>query len=523
MAFLAHFSSYLPEGRISGGRLDLNQRPFLSSDFYKSHISNNTFQAAMESAAAKMETPIGHGMDKPRESAYPIYSEQPDKSPQVTIEKPRATQENLETTGETKDVGTDTKPEKKQSEAENSSPAKPSATDSDNNTNKHIDNSEKKNENRGNKEASTETPEDKDKKELQIKNQDKKLPTESLVPAGVDSNITKPSSQKLVAVSANIPGHGKKIHNAKAGIPDYPNKGNLLNDELSFLRSPVKGKEVPDIRNQKRAVLHYEMDWSPENRRTAIKAENILNNAKTAGKKAGIEGKNVSRETNIPIVENRNPDQKNNSSIHIKGEVIDLKPANGENKSFTGSHPQGGNKSGAPDSSQDFSSLMLRNNPKADISTGFMDRLGQLVTSEEMRAQIQERVAGLLNRSKIAIKNSKNASLDAQLYPKELGKITLKLALVDGSLQGKFLVDNAAIQREITDRLAKVVEDLRQSGYEVGSFDVNVRSSNQGFTDNSGEDMRDRLLTHKISSSVYHENQTLGIANDTLKTGEIYA
>jgi len=522
MAFLAHFSNYLPEGRISGGRLDLSQRPFLSSDFYKSHISGDTFQAVMESAATKMETRIGHAMDKPRESAYPIHSEQPDKvsTPQLTMEKLRTAQENLEAAGETKKAGTDTKQEKKQSETENSSSTKPLTTDKENDRtiNNHT---EKKNPSGENKEASSETPED--KKELRIKNQGKKLPAESLIPTGVDSNITKPSPEKLVAISASIPSQGKKTHNAKAGIPDSPKNAILTSHENAFPFSPVKPKEVPDIRNQKRAALHYEMDWSPENRRAAVKAEDILNNAKTSGKKAGIAEKNVSRETKIPIVENRNPGQKNNSSIHIKGEAIDLKPANGENKSFSGSHQQGGNKSGVPDSPQDFSSFMLRNNPKADISAGFMDRLGQMVNSEEMRAQIQERVAGLLNRSKIAIKNSKNASLDAQLYPKELGKITLKLALVDGNLQGKFLVDNVAIQREITDRLAKVVEDLRQSGHEVGSFEVNVRSSNQGFSDNSGEEMKDRLLTHKISSSVYHDNQTLGNKNDTLMTGGIYA
>lgn len=155
------------------------------------------------------------------------------------------------------------------------------------------------------------------------------------------------------------------------------------------------------------------------------------------------------------------------------------------------------------DHSSDFSAANLKGEIKNDSSLRFSNRMNM----ENLRAQVNEKVQSLLNRSKVLIKDSKNASLDAQLYPKELGKISLKLSLIEGNIQGRFIVDNEIIQKELNNRLNQIAQELKEMGHEISGFEVNVRSSSKDNNQKNGFSSDD-FNKNSASSKIYTANQS---------------
>ena len=117
----------------------------------------------------------------------------------------------------------------------------------------------------------------------------------------------------------------------------------------------------------------------------------------------------------------------------------------------------------------------------------------QVSLSPQVREQLQQQFESLLNRTKIVIRNQENAHLSAQLFPKELGKISVKLALVKGQLHGHFLVDNETVQKELMQKVENLLEDLKDQGFNIADFSVGVDSNNR----ESLSDFEDRVQRSK--------------------------
>ncbi len=103
-------------------------------------------------------------------------------------------------------------------------------------------------------------------------------------------------------------------------------------------------------------------------------------------------------------------------------------------------------------------------------------RLSQLLQSPGLKDRLNDGFQSMLHRARILIKDQKNASLSTSLHPKELGTVALKLSMMDGNLNGLFTVENEAVQKLITEKMDKILSSLREDGYQVTSFNVNVRS-----------------------------------------------
>ncbi|MDH5718525.1 MAG: flagellar hook-length control protein FliK [Spirochaetia bacterium] len=103
------------------------------------------------------------------------------------------------------------------------------------------------------------------------------------------------------------------------------------------------------------------------------------------------------------------------------------------------------------------------------------------------RLNLQQQLDSILSQAKVQIKENGNANLSATLYPKELGKVNVKLFLIDGTIQGQMTVDNETVQKEIISRLDKAFENLKQDGFEISNFHVNVRSDNSNEAQNNFE------------------------------------
>ena len=121
----------------------------------------------------------------------------------------------------------------------------------------------------------------------------------------------------------------------------------------------------------------------------------------------------------------------------------------------------------------------------------------QVSLPPQVREQLQQQFESLLNRTKIVIRNQENAHLSAQLFPKELGKISVKLALIKGQLHGHFLVDNETVQKELMQKVESLLEDLKDQGFNIADFSVGVDSNNR----ESLSDFEDRVQRSKAGKA----------------------
>ena len=130
-------------------------------------------------------------------------------------------------------------------------------------------------------------------------------------------------------------------------------------------------------------------------------------------------------------------------------------------------------------SSKMESNLDFQNN-SSDMGFDKLLQAQKVKESPVLRTQIQQQISQMFSRARVILRENGNANMTTNLYPKELGKISIRLSLVDGKLTGKFTVDNEIVQKELHQRMDKIMEELKSDGYEVSQFQVNVRSENNG-------------------------------------------
>lgn len=115
---------------------------------------------------------------------------------------------------------------------------------------------------------------------------------------------------------------------------------------------------------------------------------------------------------------------------------------------------------------EDSSSIIVAVNQRDAISAGFFE--GQVID------QLVQRMRAILDIKKPYIKAFTRSRIEIQLKPENLGKVSLKLEMVDGMLNGKIAVQNPRVQQVIQENLAQLKETLEQQGLTVGGFIVNT-------------------------------------------------
>ncbi len=95
--------------------------------------------------------------------------------------------------------------------------------------------------------------------------------------------------------------------------------------------------------------------------------------------------------------------------------------------------------------------------------------------SSPFREQINE----LVEKGKVHVRDGKNANFQIRLNPKELGSVNMNLALDQGVVNGRFLVETQEARTLLMENLAHIKAQLESSGLSVGAFQVNVRGENK--------------------------------------------
>ncbi len=140
-----------------------------------------------------------------------------------------------------------------------------------------------------------------------------------------------------------------------------------------------------------------------------------------------------------------------------------------------------------------------------------------------LRGQLQQQIESLLSKAKIQFRANGNANMTANLYPKELGKISIKLSLTDGKLHGKLTVDNELVQKELSDKLEKLTSELISDGFEVSGFDVGVKSDGTENESENHEKFSEKIAKNSYSNLFTNNRQNSNVEANNVTGDEIYA
>lgn len=154
------------------------------------------------------------------------------------------------------------------------------------------------------------------------------------------------------------------------------------------------------------------------------------------------------------------------------------------------------------------------NNQSSTDNNSFMNQQSNIKTfatilnarnelTSEVKQQLHQQFESLMKRAKVLIKDRENATLTANLYPKELGKISLKLALVDGALHARFTVENDHVQKELNARFESLAQQMKESGVDIGGFEVDVQS---GATSDTEDRADNNHITYNTKNDDHQSN-----------------
>ena len=139
-----------------------------------------------------------------------------------------------------------------------------------------------------------------------------------------------------------------------------------------------------------------------------------------------------------------------------------------------------------------------------------------IVNNPILNQGFQEQLNDFIKKSRISIKDNDNATMTANLYPKELGKVSINLSIVDGVLQGSFIVQNESVQKALNEKMDSFIHDLRSDGHTIHSFDVNVESESSPQNSNGYN-----VPQAKESINYFNDKDTSTVQNT--KIGGLYA
>ncbi|MES0492040.1 MAG: flagellar hook-length control protein FliK [Leptospirales bacterium] len=320
----------------------------------------------------------------------------------------------------------------------------------------------------------------------------------------------KPDSNKVVENNPEKVIHITPENKQKAAIK------NLADFIKSAEKNDLPTNKQADYKKANVQTQHHTEKFEPNIKEKvlieeAIQKQQTIKNKKTnTAQVQNTNRDNVSRETpkttNVPIQENTLPkDQKLTDDL--------------SNKVFTKertSLSEGLKKT----MDSDMSSFQGFENGSRSGSdkTGFLSKLDG---NPALRSSIQQQVDAILSRARTIIRSNGNASFSTNLYPREFGKISIKLSLVDGKLKGNFTVENEAVQKELIQKMDKIVSDMKLDGYEVEEFNVNVNSGEaerQAF-----EERENNAFNKSMNKKAEFDESSKSLKTEQKKNKGIYA
>ncbi|WFD11679.1 flagellar hook-length control protein FliK [Tepidibacter hydrothermalis] len=109
------------------------------------------------------------------------------------------------------------------------------------------------------------------------------------------------------------------------------------------------------------------------------------------------------------------------------------------------------------------------------ITSGIKASTGSSLNNKMSNIDSYNIIEQITKKSKL-ITNKNNSSIQMQLEPEHLGKLTLKVVLERGILSAKFMAENEEVKTVIEDNMEELKNSLSEQGITIQSLSVSVNS-----------------------------------------------
>jgi len=128
--------------------------------------------------------------------------------------------------------------------------------------------------------------------------------------------------------------------------------------------------------------------------------------------------------------------------------------------------------------------------PFRDVYSGFL---------RQMRAQGN---AEVVRQSTVVLRNADSGEIRLVLKPESLGEVRIRVQLQDNHIAGRIVVENNSVREMFQENLDALARAFRESGYETGSLDVEVRDRGGDGRRRQAGSMAGSRLVRELEESV---------------------
>ncbi|MCB1190203.1 MAG: flagellar hook-length control protein FliK [Leptospiraceae bacterium] len=123
----------------------------------------------------------------------------------------------------------------------------------------------------------------------------------------------------------------------------------------------------------------------------------------------------------------------------------------------------------------------------------FFDKFKNVLSSRFWnRDDVEKSFQELVKQARIHIIERGKNTAQILLHPKELGKMTLKIEVLNNRLDGKILVESEMVRNLILSDMNQLKTELRIAGIELESMDIGLQDENQEEFANFQESLKDK-------------------------------
>lgn len=137
---------------------------------------------------------------------------------------------------------------------------------------------------------------------------------------------------------------------------------------------------------------------------------------------------------------------------------------------------------------------------KETVQTGSAERIGNSIVDGRDRV-----VSQLVERLEVMV-SDRRSEVRFQLKPESLGRVVIKLEMVDGAINGKMVVQNAELKEIVLANLSHLKDSLEQQGIPVSRFSVDV-GGERSFSQQQFYQENRHFPAYRSSHSLYEEQE----------------
>jgi flagellar hook-length control protein FliK len=293
----------------------------------------------------------------------------------------------------------------------------------------------------------------------------------------------KVSVGSISTTSASI--HGKEVVKKEIEVPTIQNQ---ISKDLQSpqIKENTFSKEIPS--KKKNSIFSNELQ---EDKKSIIDVQGL--NEKIS-RNLGVKDKEFAKTETKP--------SSTSEKMKSKEQIESVAPVNISSVQMKEESGQTG--SGAKNGSSGRDNFLFSNETK------ILNRAEELSKSEKTSApskqEMQKNLEELVKQARFDIVQNGKSTAEIIMNPKEFGRLTLRVSVDGEKVEGRILVETEEMKELITNEIAKLRENLKDSGLSLESLLVDVwENTDSNF---SNKNFEERKFAEEMINSSYNRSSS---------------